>query len=119
MTEILLFSYGTLRRPQVQHEVFGRELEGRPDEIVGYELGQLVITDPLVIATSGSDVHPILVPAPDSPGVAGTVFTISEADLAAADVYEVSDYTRVLLPLRSGRQAWVYILATAAAGLGL
>lgn len=117
MTDIFLFSYGTLRLPEVQRTIFGRELDGQSDEIVGYELGELVITDPAVIATSGSDVHPILLPAPDSPGVAGAVFAVSEADLAAADAYEVADYTRVLLPLRSGRKAWVYVLASAAGGL--
>lgn len=56
----LLFSYGTLRQRDVQREVFRRELDGHPDEIAGYELDTLVITDPAVIATSGSDRHPIL-----------------------------------------------------------
>ncbi|MFE3254501.1 gamma-glutamylcyclotransferase family protein [Nocardia sp. NPDC059091] len=117
MTDILLFSYGTLRQPEVQRAVFGRELDGRPDEVIDYVLGELTITDPEVIAASGSRVHPILLPDPGSDGVAGTVFTISTADLAAADAYEVSDYTRVLLPLRSGGQAWVYVLAAAPADL--
>jgi hypothetical protein len=35
----LLFSYGTLRQPEVQRTTFGRELEGRPDAIVGFEPG--------------------------------------------------------------------------------
>jgi len=39
------------------------------------------------------------------------VFRISADELAAADRYEVSDYVRVLVPLRSGRQAWVYVRA--------
>jgi gamma-glutamylcyclotransferase (GGCT)/AIG2-like uncharacterized protein YtfP len=43
--------------------------------------------------------------------VEGTVFAISEADLAAADEYEVDDYVRVAVPLRSGRTAWVYVFA--------
>lgn len=37
------------------------------------------------------------------------MFTVSAAELAAADEYEVDDYTRVAVPLRSGRQAWVYV----------
>jgi hypothetical protein len=36
----------------------------------------------------------------------GTVFAISEADLAAADEYEVDEYVRVAVPLRSGDEAW-------------
>lgn len=111
MTE-LLFSYGTLRQRDVQLTTFGRELAGREDAIVGYHLDHVTITDPHVIATSGSDRHPILRPT-DRPGaeVQGTVFAISEAELAAADEYEVDDYRRVLVPLRSGAQAWVYVLA--------
>jgi hypothetical protein len=105
-----LFSYGTLRQREVQLTTFGRELDGRPDAIVGFELDWVTITDPHVIATSGSDRHQILKPTDRSEAaVEGTVFTISTAELAAADEYEVDDYTRVAVPLRSGRQAWVYV----------
>ncbi len=51
----LLFSYGTLRQREVQLATFGRELEGYVDAVIGYELHHLTITDPQVIATSGSD----------------------------------------------------------------
>jgi gamma-glutamylcyclotransferase (GGCT)/AIG2-like uncharacterized protein YtfP len=102
----LLFSYGTLRQREVQLRTFGRQLDGRPDAIVGYELDYVTITDPHVIATSGSDRHPILRQSE------GTVFAISETDLAAADEYEVDDYVRVAVPLRSGEQAWVYVFAS-------
>jgi gamma-glutamylcyclotransferase (GGCT)/AIG2-like uncharacterized protein YtfP len=108
----LLFSYGTLRQREVQLSTFGRELDGRPDAIVGYELHYVTITDPHVIATSGSDRHPILKPtAQPGAAVEGTVFAISSADLAAADDYEVEEYRRVAVPLRSGQQAWVYVFA--------
>ena len=65
-----------------------------------------------MITTSGSDRHPILKPT-ERPGAAveGTVFAISAADLAAADEYEVDDYRRIAVPLRSGGQAWVYVFA--------
>ena len=112
MTE-LLFSYGTLRQPEVQRATFGRELDGRPDAIVGYDLTYVAITDPHVIATSGSDRHPILKPTDRADAaVEGTVFAISAADLAAADTYEVEDYRRIAVPLRSGEQAWVYVFAS-------
>jgi len=39
------------------------------------------------------------------------VFEISETELAAADEYEVDDYHRVAVPLRSGDRAWVYVFA--------
>jgi gamma-glutamylcyclotransferase (GGCT)/AIG2-like uncharacterized protein YtfP len=108
----LLFSYGTLRQREVQRSTFGRELDGRPDAIVGYELDYVTITDPHVLATSGSDRHPILKPTDRADAaVEGTVFVISEAELAAADEYEVDDYARISVPLRSGDQAWVYVFA--------
>lgn len=109
MTE-LLFSYGTLRQPEVQRATFGREVPGRRDAIVGYDLDHVTITDPHVIAASGSDRHPILRPTdrPDA-HVDGMVFTISETELAAADDYEVADYRRIAVPLRSGATAWVYV----------
>jgi gamma-glutamyl AIG2-like cyclotransferase len=108
----LLFSYGTLRQPDVQLATFGRELDGHLDAIIGYDLDYVTIADPHVIATSGSDRHPILRPTnrPDA-HVDGTVFTISDAELAAADEYEVDNYRRVSVPLRSGAQAWVYVFA--------
>ena len=111
MTE-LLFSYGTLRQRDVQLGTFGRLLEGRPDAIVGFDLDYVTITDPHVIATSGSDRHPILRPSDRADAaVEGTVFAISDAELLAADEYEVDDYRRISVPLRSGDQAWVYVFA--------
>jgi len=108
----LLFSYGTLRQPDVQLSTFGRQLDGRPDAIVGFDLHYVTITDPHVIATSGSDRHPILAPT-ERPGAAveGTAFSISKTELAAADRYEVDDYHRIAVPLRSGELAWVYVFA--------
>jgi gamma-glutamylcyclotransferase (GGCT)/AIG2-like uncharacterized protein YtfP len=108
----LLFSYGTLRQREVQLATFGRELDGYIDAVIGYELHHLTITDPQVIATSGSDRHPILRPTdrPDA-HVDGTVFTVTEAELVAADGYEVDDYRRISVPLRSGPHAWVYVFA--------
>jgi gamma-glutamylcyclotransferase (GGCT)/AIG2-like uncharacterized protein YtfP len=108
----LLFSYGTLRQRDVQLATFGREVVGYDDAIIGYDLQYVTITDPHVIATSGSDRHPILRPAsrPDA-HVDGTVFTITAAELAAADDYEVDDYRRISVPLRSGPRAWVYVFA--------
>ncbi|WP_293976133.1 M24 family metallopeptidase [Sphingomonas sp.] len=107
-----LFSYGTLRQPEVQMATFGRLLDGRGDAMPGYRTELLEITDPAVLATSGESFHPIVV-ASDDPRdeVTGTVFRISEAELWAADSYEVSDYARRTVRLRSGADAWVYVKA--------
>lgn len=112
MSTELLFSYGTLQLPEVQRSTFGRELDGRPDAIVGYDLDYVTITDPHVVAVSGSDRHPILRPSDaQDAAVPGTVFEISTAELAAADEYEVDAYQRISVPLRSGSRAWVYVFA--------
>jgi gamma-glutamylcyclotransferase (GGCT)/AIG2-like uncharacterized protein YtfP len=64
------------------------------------------------VATSGSDRHPILrLTGRADANVDGMVFAISEAELAAADEYEVDDYRRISVPLRSGATAWVYVFA--------
>ncbi|MCX2863008.1 gamma-glutamylcyclotransferase [Paucibacter sp. PLA-PC-4] len=106
----LLFSYGTLQQDNVQLSTFGRLLGGRADDLVEFEMAMLRIEDPDVIATSGKTHHPIVKFNGDAASrVPGTVFEISEAELASADRYEVAAYKRVLAKLSSGRQAWVYV----------
>ena len=106
----LLFSYGTLRDPAVQRKIFGRELAGRPDRIVGFRVDRLEITDPEVLAVSGEAYHPILVRTGDaSETVEGSALEVTEDELLLADDYEVDDYRRVQAPLASTRTAWVYV----------
>ncbi|GIF56888.1 gamma-glutamylcyclotransferase family protein [Asanoa iriomotensis] len=108
----LLFSYGTLRDPAVQHANFGRDLDGRPDALPGYRMSSLRITSPAVVEVSGAAEHPVVArtgnPADHVPGM---VFELSDEELRAADGYEAADYRRVLLPLVSGAEAWVYVAA--------
>lgn len=115
MTEkrsVLLFSYGTLQLADVQMAQFGRLLEGSEDALPGYAQTLVEITDPDVIAKSGQRFHPIVTETGNpADGIAGKVFAITEAELAAADEYEVADYKRVLVRLKSGRDAWVYVKA--------
>jgi hypothetical protein len=109
---ILLFSYGTLQQDDVQLSSFGRLLEGREDAMPGYRQSMIEITDPDAIRTSGKRFHPI-VEASENPGdeVGGKALLITEAELKAADEYEVSDYKRIQVRLRSGNTAWVYVRA--------
>ena len=37
------------------------------------------------------------------------ISAITEAELIGADAYEVSDYKRILVRLKSGVEAWVYV----------
>ena len=105
-----LFSYGTLQQDDVQRSTFGRLLSGRSDVLPGYSQGLVEIDDPAVVATSGKTHHPILkYSGRDDDRVAGTVFEISDAELAQADSYEVAAYRRVAAALASGLLAWVYV----------
>lgn len=110
--DILLFSYGTLQLATVQLSSFGRLLDGEDDAMTGYRTEMIEITDPDVLRQSSQRFHPLVVPSDKADDkVLGKVFHITAKELAAADVYEVSDYKRVEVLLKSGRRAWVYVKA--------
>ena len=112
LAEVLLFAYGTLQFKKIQEALFGRLLEGRPDILPGYIVLPLEITDPDVIATSGTAHHTSAHETGDSHDkVPGTLFRITQAELAAADAYEGSDVKRVTVRLGSGLDAFVYVNA--------
>ena len=109
---VLIFSYGTLQDRAVQVANFGRELAGCSDSLPGFSTSLIAIRDQGVVATSGKTHHAIAERS-SNPGdeLAGMVFEITPEELAAADRYEVSEYTRVEVTLKSGLQAWVYVRA--------
>lgn len=110
-----LFSYGTLQQEQVQLDTFGRRLEGEKAVLCGFKIGQVKITDPTVIASSQKDIHPILIATGNAEDkVEGTVFLITEAELAHVDRHEVDDYQRVSATLSSGKTCWIYSAAPSA-----
>ena len=66
------------------------------------------------IALSGLEWHRIMVPGGDpAECVEGMVFALTPEELAAADAYEVADYSRVEIALRSGGRCWAYVRAAA------
>ena len=104
-----LFSYGTLQQEAVQLSTFGRALSGEPDELVGFEQGQLRIDDPEFVAASGQALHSIVrFNGRPSSRVRGTVFELSDDELLRADRYEPAGYRRIATRLASGKEAWVY-----------
>jgi len=106
----LLFAYGSLQQEKVQLAIFGRCLIGRVDDILGHERLAIEIDDPSVIATSGLSRHSIVrYTGQASHRVSGTVYEVSNDELAAADRYEVAAYRRVEALLASGGRAWVYV----------
>jgi gamma-glutamylcyclotransferase (GGCT)/AIG2-like uncharacterized protein YtfP len=114
----LLFSYGTLQQSQVQQATFGRLLEGFSDQLPGFSLTMLEITDPQVIAISGKTHHPIIsyTGNPENK-VDGIALLVSAQELQQADRYEVADYIRKQVELSSGAKAWVYVAANEACRL--
>ena len=105
-----LFSYGTLQQEEVQLATFQRKLVGHSDAILGFAQAMVKIEDPAVVATSGKTHHPIVqYTGAHSDRVSGTVFDISDAELASADAYEVAAYKRVNAALASGSSTWVYV----------
>jgi len=89
----LLFSYGTLQQAAVQRSIFGRLLEGQPDELVGFEQSLFMIKDPKFVAASGKT-HHLMVKynGRNDSRVSGTAFEVTETELAKADKYEPEGY---------------------------
>jgi hypothetical protein len=107
---VSLFSYGTMQLPRVQLATFGRLLEGRPDALPGYVLAPLAISSAEVVRISGAAVHSIARRTGDpADTVPGIVFSITAAELEAADAYEVDAYARAEVQLASGARAFVYV----------
>jgi gamma-glutamylcyclotransferase (GGCT)/AIG2-like uncharacterized protein YtfP len=109
----LLFSYGTLQLEGVQLSTFGRLLQGQRDELPGFESSPVRIEDPHVVVASGKTHHEnVRFNGKSDSRVSGTVFEITDTELAAADRYErLAAYQRVTATLVSGKQAWVYVYA--------
>ena len=108
MTE-RLFSYGTLQTETVQHSIFGRKLEGKPDALVGYCLVTIEVQDQSFVAHSGAMQRNLLYTGTTADVVEGTVFTLTLEDIERADAYEPAEYTRIKVQLRSGLDAWAYL----------
>jgi gamma-glutamylcyclotransferase (GGCT)/AIG2-like uncharacterized protein YtfP len=109
----LLFTYGTLQYPAVQLDTFGRRIESEPDVLERYTVDYVEIPDARVVEVSGDAVHPIVRETGDPlDKVTGVVLRVTEAEIVAADEYEVALYRRTSVTLASGREAWIYVPAT-------
>jgi gamma-glutamylcyclotransferase (GGCT)/AIG2-like uncharacterized protein YtfP len=106
----LIFSYGTLQHADVQRSTFGRLLQGQADELPGFERSSIIIDDAQVVAATGKRQHfNVTFNGRNDSRVSGTVFEITDAELAAVDKYEkLASYQRTVATLGSGKQAWVY-----------
>ena len=106
----LLFSYGTLQLEAVQVATFGRSLAGTSDALPGFEHASLEIDDPAVVASLGQTHYAIArFTGRTSDAIPGTVFAVTADELQRADQYELPEYKRVGVVLRSGVHAWAYV----------
>ena len=105
-----LFTYGTLQTEAVQLSTFGRRLEGNRDALPGYILKSIEIKDEDFVAKSGTAIHRNLqFTGEPSDFVEGTIYSVTQQELEQADSYEPDGYKRVMVQLRSGARAWVYL----------
>lgn len=94
----------------MQLSLFGRELAGQKDHLLGYEVSLAAVGDPEFALSSGKTNHAILRPGPDDTArVEGMALELTEDELAIADKYEPVEYKRVEASLASGRRTWVYV----------
>ena len=100
-----IFSYGTLRSKEIQMQVFNRLLTGTPDQLTGYKIKDLQIEEEF-----GMENYFVATPSENpSDTIDGIVFTITNEDLAKADLFESNAYKRVEIALKSGTTAWIYV----------
>jgi gamma-glutamylcyclotransferase (GGCT)/AIG2-like uncharacterized protein YtfP len=104
----LLFSYGTLRDRATQVAVFGHEVGGSSDELLGFARRLIEVRDAAFAAANGATQAIVEPTGRDSDRVVGSVLEVSDADLARSDAYEPPGYRRVEARFASGRRGWVY-----------
>ena len=109
----LLFSYGTLRLPAVQSELFGRAVVEHADALNGFHVTNVRIADARVVRLSGSAEHRMLrASGQPTDQVDGAALELTDDELLIADAYETSQYQRVAVLTANGRQAFVYVAAS-------
>ncbi len=104
-----LFSYGTLQKSETQLKLLGRLLKGSNDTLKGYKTANIVIEDKLFLTIEGSQQLSAVVSSGDK--IDGMVFEVSSEEIDMVDQYEPSNYERINVTLRSGKQAWLYLAA--------
>ena len=93
-----LFVYGTLQDPSVQHRIMGRTVTGTPDVLEGFYKSSMSMPE---------GIYPVVIPR-HGHEVSGQVLEVTIEELLKMDVYETTAYRRIRVPLRSGRETWVY-----------
>ena len=93
----------------MQWKLFHRELKGHRDELCGYTIQTIEITDKKFIASGENNWQRTLIEGMPEDRISGTVLELNEHELKKTDEYEPANYKRKEVLLLSGRKAWVYI----------
>ena len=105
-----LFSYGTLQRPEVQIELFGRILHSSADTLKGYRIAEIEINDESFLSKGENKNQKTLIISNDQDVyINAVVLEITEEELLLVDKYEPDNYSRIKVKLESGKEAWIYI----------
>ena len=95
-----LFSYGTLKNLGIQKQVFGKTLKMDNDQLPGYELSSTRAYGQYLVIQKSLNTNK---------SIEGVALEVSTHDLEQADTYEGPEYKRILVNLKSGKEAWVYV----------
>jgi gamma-glutamylcyclotransferase (GGCT)/AIG2-like uncharacterized protein YtfP len=96
---VRVFVYGTLKKPKIQKEVFGRTTIGVRDFLRGFTRSSICL---------GDSKYPIIIPK-NNHKVFGLIIRVTQKELKKIDRYETDAYKRKLVVLGSGVSAWVYV----------
>ncbi len=106
----LLFSYGTLREERVQLKLFGRTLVGAEDQLKGYSITTIKISDEKFLSSGEQKNQSTLVyTGLNEDMISGMALYLTPEELKQTDNYEPDNYKREIVILESGKKAWVYI----------
>jgi gamma-glutamylcyclotransferase (GGCT)/AIG2-like uncharacterized protein YtfP len=102
-----LFAYGSLQDKEIQENIFGRVLEGRPDKLIGYSKKIIQIEEEF-----GLTAYPIIT-STNNPedSISGVIYKLTEREIQMADTYEGVHYKRIQVELHSNEIVWVYSAA--------
>ena len=95
-----LFVYGSLKDPQVQLRIIGRTIEGISDSLIGYKKDKVFLEDieyPALVAQVNGKID-------------GLILEVTDDEFVKLDAYETNAYKRITEKLKSGENAFVYIL---------
>ncbi|MDC6350311.1 gamma-glutamylcyclotransferase [Zeaxanthinibacter sp. PT1] len=95
-----IFSYGTLTDKEIQQALFKRKLKEIPDQLTGFRIAERKMYGQYLVVERTGDLK-------DS--ISGSALVLKEEELPIADAYEGESYKRILVKLKSGINAWVYV----------